>query len=187
MVRMPKPVRSDASSGGETVATDNIYEIKRFLNILATLSPRTSPYTVLDPAALELAVARFIALQVYLVEGLGLLDRYTCTNATITANLEDDSLIQGTATISGSASGTALSFQTGLFTYRPVDSKGNWVKNYGMASCGELVLITHTNYMPTVNCDVIGYPDYRKLLKVKRYLPENPRHEPSYADEIQQG
>jgi hypothetical protein len=34
------------------MATDNMGEIQRFLNTLATLSPRTSPYTILDPATL---------------------------------------------------------------------------------------------------------------------------------------
>lgn len=168
------------------MSTDNVTEMKRFLNILASLSPRTSPYTPLDPAKIELAIVRFCALQIYLVEGLGLLDKFVCTAVTIGANLEDDGYLQGSATISGSASGAPLSFQTGLFTYRAVDAKGNKAGNYATAPCGELVLITHTNYRTTVNCDVTTTADGRKLLKVKAYTPQNPPDNRPPDDDTQQ-
>lgn len=166
--------------------TDNAGEMKRFLNFLAGLSPKTHPNSLLDPAKLELAVVRFTALQLYWVEGLGVLDKFTCTTVGITANLEDNSYLQGTATIAGNSGGTSVAFQSGHFTYWPVDTKGAWVKNYGMASCGKLVLITHTNVMTTITCDVIGLPDYRKLLKIKPHIPLNPRHERPPDDDKQQ-
>jgi len=167
------------------MALDYVHQVRWFLNQLSKLSTKTNPHTLLDPAEIEKAIAHFCALEIFLTEGLGLLDNYTCTSVTIAATLEDDSQLQGSATISGSASGKAQSFQTGIFTYRPVDKKGNKEK-YTTAPCGELTLITHTNVQTTFECDVISSPDGRKKLKLKDYEPKNPSNtprEPSYEDE----
>jgi len=137
--------------------TDYRAEIKRYLNVFrgvftVKMQPRQK---IIDPAVLELAVARFIADQIYQVEGLGLLDDYNCTNVTIVATLEDDSKVQGSATIAGQAGKTSVNFQTGLFTYSPVDAQGNAVDPYTKAECGKLTLITHTNYTINIDCDVV--------------------------------
>jgi hypothetical protein len=167
------------------MALDYVTQVRWFLNHLANLGPKTNPHSIYDPQEIEKSVAHFCALEIYLTEGLGLLDKFTCTSVTIKATLEDDSYLQGSATISGSASGSAQSFQTGLFTYRPVDKKGNPEK-YTTAPCGELTVITHTGFQTTFECDVISSPDGRKKLKLKEYEPKNPSttpREPSYEEE----
>jgi hypothetical protein len=103
-----------------------------------------------------------------------------------TDSLSLDSVITASYSSGLNVHANFLKNATGLDGVRPVDTKGNRVKNYGMASCGKLVVINHTNVISTIDCDVVGLPDFRKLLKVKTYIPQNPRYERPPDDDTQQ-
>ena len=168
-----------------TTYSVNAQAVQDFLNRLSILSTKDKAVGMLQPQQLELAVAQFCAYEVYSLEALGLLDSYTCTSASVWASLEDDGLLSGSATISGTSGGSPLTFQTPRFSWSPVDANGNIMSsNYRAASGGAMVVVTHQNALSAINSTVAGYPGYLKLIQeVPSASPSVPSNPPISDDD----
>jgi hypothetical protein len=148
--------------------TNYSVEVRNFLNRCApgVMSPNATCAGFLTPEALELAVAHFCAYEIYQYESLALLDSFTCTGVSTWRTLENDGVLEGSATISATNAGSPVAFQTPRFTWMPLDANGNPIpSNYAAASGGDMQIVTHSNVLIDVQTTVVGYQGYNKVIQ----------------------
>jgi hypothetical protein len=104
--------------------------------------------------ALWIAAADFCAYEIYKIEGLGLLDSYTCTAASCWKSIEEDGQLEGSATISGMSGGLPVNFKTPRFTFIPCATGAPG--SSCLAIPATATIVDHMNLVHTISCTIQG-------------------------------
>jgi hypothetical protein len=164
------------SAGINTIHADTL---KSALNTYAGKKLDAVKAMVAMPKELWLAVIYYTAYQIYNIDGLGLLDGYSCNSTSVSQNLTDDNRFAGTAAIAPvPAKGGNL---TAIFNWVPKDAKGNVISDYKAAALGTLTIIDYNGDQHVIQTRVIGYPGYKKGLEEVQDTP--PPADDSYYDD----
>jgi hypothetical protein len=138
---------------------------KGLLNALAGKKSSLVEKTVVLPSDdLWVAVVMFTAYQVYQINGLGLLDNYSCNAASVSSNLTEDDHFTGTAIVTPiPATGQRLS---ALCVWFPRDADGNALSNPQAAVRGILWLMDDAGDRHLIRTKVVKQPGGKVVLEV---------------------
>jgi hypothetical protein len=124
------------------------------------------------PKELWLAVIYFAAYEIWQCNALALLNSVSVQQASVWSNLEDDSCLGCSATVSGS--GASVSTLTSQAFWWPTDASGKIISDYKAAAGGTMKVIRYDGSIYVVATQVVGYPNYQKTLQEAPSSPPTP-------------
>ena len=146
--------------------------LKFILNEYAGKELREVEAMVALPQELWAAVVHFTAYQIYIVNGLGLLDSYSCNTTSVWNNLEEDQTFGATAFVAPVPAREGI--LSSICSWLPKDAGGKVLSDYKKATRGTLLLVDNTGAQHFIPTKIVGSTKGRQSLVVDRPTPAQP-------------
>jgi hypothetical protein len=124
------------------------------------------------PQELWVAVVHFTAYQIYIVNGLGLLDSYSSNATSVWNNLAEDNTFGATALVAPVPAREGI--LSSICYWLPKDAGGKVLSDYKKATRGTLFLVDNTGVQHLIPTRIVSSTNGRQMLVVDRPAPAQP-------------